>query len=247
MFASPLSRWLGGQRAEEERLRGLVDSPDSEAQRQLAAESARAIRLQRRVAELEEALLDLGVITPHAQPASSSGTSRTGSKWRRALARASSGGAVATAARRIRRTSTVQHRRVLSILNAYDTSGDHKLSEADFGDLLHKIVNKLELLPPQPRCRGLAVAIVQAPVHDGNDALAGRQGREEAKGGPHGWCAVPLRCPGHPPPAQLLETAKSDVRAWSLSSGRGFARAVDDRVRDVCYENRPVVAGGAKL
>ena len=131
--------------------------------------------------------------------------------------------------------------------------------------------------PPQPRRGGLAVAIVQAPVHDGNHGLPGRQDREEeccarqcifawgwgmvlgrrfpcpfTKGSARVRRVIPLRRPRCPVsrsrPASCCKTAKSDGRAWSLEHRRSphvRSGAVDDRVRDVYYANRPVVAGGA--
>ena len=59
---------------------------------------------------------------------------------------------------------------------------------------------------------------------------------------------VPLRRPRCPVsrsrPASCCKTAKSDGRAWSLEHRRSphvRSGAVDDRVRDVYYANRPVV------
>ena len=61
LFSSPIARWLGGRGAEEEKLRSIVGSPgapdpDGSVQKLLSSESARAAKLDRRVAELEEQL-----------------------------------------------------------------------------------------------------------------------------------------------------------------------------------------------
>ena len=54
------------------------------------------------------------------------------------------------------------------------------------------------------------------------------------------------RCLGRSPAVQLLakqQNLMGEHGTWSI--GRARTCAVDDRVRDVCYGNRPVVAGGA--
>ena len=53
------------------------------------------------------------------------------------------------------------------------------------------------------------------------------------------------RCLGRSPAVQLLakqQNLMGEHGTWSI--GRARTCAVDDRVRDVCYANRPVVAGG---